>query len=93
MYTINDIPTHRIHDGERVELTDQERQDLLKDWLEDYARIEAEKQFEYKRLRLTSYPTISDQLDMLYHDIKNGNLSDGNWIAAVEAIKNKYPKG
>ena len=33
-----------------------------------------------------------DQLDMLYHDIKNGNLENGSWIQAIDEVKNKYPK-
>jgi hypothetical protein len=38
------------------------------------------------------YPSIESQLDMLYHDIKNGTLADGNWIGAIEAVKTKFPK-
>ena len=33
-----------------------------------------------------------DQLDMLYHDIKNGNLENGSWIQAIDEVKNRYPK-
>lgn len=46
----------------------------------------------YERKREKKYPSIQDQLDMLYHDIKSGNLSNGTWIEAIENIKNKYPK-
>jgi hypothetical protein len=41
----------------------------------------------YKAKRVAEYPTIVDQLDLLYH----GGL-DG-WKAAIQAVKNKYPKG
>jgi hypothetical protein len=47
---------------------------------------------EYKELRKKEYPLIGDQLDMLYHDIKNGTLETGNWIQSVEFVKEKYPK-
>jgi len=47
---------------------------------------------EYQRLRAKEYPEVKDQLDMLYHDIKNDNLSDGNWIKTIEEVKSKYPK-
>ena len=50
---------------------------------------------EYKYLRQTKisgYAPISDQLDMLYHDIKNGNVENGSWIQAIDSIKEKYPK-
>lgn len=42
--------------------------------------------------RSQSYPKITDQLDMLYHDIKNGTLDSGAWIQAIEAVKTQYPK-
>jgi len=38
------------------------------------------------------YPSIAHQLDLLYHDIKAGNLQTGNWIAAIEAVKQQFPK-
>ena len=38
------------------------------------------------------YPDLKSQLDMLYHDIKDGKLDSGTWIAAVEAVKAKHPK-
>ena len=44
----------------------------------------------YAQLRI--YPTYNEQLDMLYHDIKSGNLENGTWIAAIDAVKNEYPK-
>lgn len=42
--------------------------------------------------RASNYPSIEAQLDMLYHDIKNGTLETGNWINAIEEIKSTYPK-
>ena len=47
---------------------------------------------EYQRDRATAYPSIAEQLDLLYHDIKSGALDSGNWIAAIEAVKTQYPK-
>jgi hypothetical protein len=45
---------------------------------------------QYQRDRAIEYPAITDQLDMLYHDkINNTNT----WQTAIEAVKNKYPKG
>ena len=38
------------------------------------------------------YPSIAHQLDLLYHDIKAGNLETGSWIAAIEAVKQQFPK-
>ena len=43
----------------------------------------------YKDLRLLEYPSIGDQLDMIYWDkINNTN----NWVDTITEIKNKYPK-
>ena len=43
----------------------------------------------YVENRLTEYPSIPDQLDMIYWDKVNGtNL----WQSKIAEIKNKYPK-
>ena len=47
---------------------------------------------QYQRDRQPEYPDVKSQLDMLYHDIKDGKLDSGTWIAAVEAVKTKHPK-
>lgn len=47
---------------------------------------------QYQKDRAPNYPLLEQQLDMLYHDIKSGNLESGSWITAIEAIKSQYPK-
>jgi hypothetical protein len=42
--------------------------------------------------RTAEYPSIQNQLDALYHDIKSGNLESGTWITSIESVKTKYPK-
>ena len=54
--------------------------------------IEIYEYYTYEREREKSYPSMIDQLDMLYHDIKNGNIDNGSWIQSIDAIKEKYPK-
>ncbi len=44
---------------------------------------------EYSRDRSSSYPSVGDQLDMIYKDNKNGTTTHAD---AVEAVKDKYPK-
>ena len=40
-----------------------------------------------------SYPSIGDQLDMLFHDITDGKLDEtGSWYKAVKATKDKFRK-
>jgi len=43
----------------------------------------------YVELRLAEYPSVGDQLDMLYHDYVDGT---DTWIQAITRVKNKYPK-
>ena len=45
---------------------------------------------EYARNRSSEYPTWQEQMDMQYHDAKNGT---NTWQEAIEAVKTKYPKG
>jgi hypothetical protein len=40
----------------------------------------------YQELRAAAYPSIPDQLDLLYH----GGMDA--WKAAVAAVKSRYPK-
>jgi hypothetical protein len=41
----------------------------------------------YKYKRAAEYPSFADQFDLLYHGGYDA------WKAAIEEIKNKYPKG
>jgi hypothetical protein len=40
----------------------------------------------YKALRAAEYPSFADQFDLLYHGGYDA------WRAAVQAVKDKYPK-
>jgi hypothetical protein len=41
----------------------------------------------YKEKRAAEYPSIADQFDLLYH----GGMEA--WKAAIQVVKDKYPKG
>ena len=43
---------------------------------------------KYKRNRVAEYPSIGDQLDMIYHNGDGG----AKFQAAIKAVKDKYPK-
>lgn len=43
-------------------------------------------QSDYRVKRQEAYPSIADQLDMIYH----GSIEE--WRTAIEAIKKQYPK-
>lgn len=48
--------------------------------------------FEYERDREKNYPDGADQLDMLFHDIKNGNIENGSWVQSIQKVKDQFPK-
>jgi hypothetical protein len=56
--------------------------------LAEAARLQAEYAAkEYQRQRAAEYPSISNQFDLLYHGGYDA------WKAAIQAVKDKYPKG
>lgn len=53
----------------------------------EIARLQADYEAkQYQRDRAAAYPTIADQLDLLYHGGYDG------WKAAIDAVKQEYPK-
>ena len=44
---------------------------------------------KYQRDRIEEYPSIGDQLDMIYHAGQGG----GTFQKTIKAVKDKYPKG
>lgn len=56
-------------------------------YLKGFAPAEPEKTYAEKRL--AEYPSMSDQLDMLYWDKVNGT---NVWQETIAEIKAKYPK-
>jgi hypothetical protein len=56
--------------------------------LAEAARLQAEHEARaYQRQRAAEYPSFADQLDTLYHGGYDA------WKAAIQAVKDKYPKG
>jgi hypothetical protein len=48
---------------------------------------------EYQRQREPEYPTIGDQLDLLWHAIDDGTLDKtSDFYTSLKATKDKYPK-
>lgn len=76
-------------DGVSHELTADELQGAETKLVELIAEYEAQV---YIHARKAAYPDLGEQLDMLYHDIKNGTLDAGEWITAIEAVKAANPK-
>jgi hypothetical protein len=89
MFTINDIPLQKIHEGERVDLTQEEREQMLSEWNIEAERIEKNKTLQYQRDRSAEYPPVTDYLDGV---VKGDQAQIDAYIAACQAVKAKYPK-
>ena len=67
----------------------------------DAARVELNK-LNYKSERVvgsattSGYLPLQEQLDQLYHDMKDGKLgvgaTTGSWYVGISSVKTKYPK-
>ena len=56
----------------------------------EITRLKAEHAAQaYARNRVSAYPSIGDQMDMIYKDMKNSTTTHAD---AVEAVKTKWPK-
>ena len=66
------------------ELPKPTKEELDSQWIDIQANIAANA---YKAQRAAEYPSIPDQLDLLYH----GGMDA--WKAAIQVVKDKYPKG
>ena len=74
---------NKIINGKRVELTKIEEDKIKAEWAANDKLAAANK---WKEDRQGEYPSIVDQLDLLYHEGLDG------WKLAIKAIKDKYPK-
>ena len=66
----------------------------------DAARVELDK-LNYQEHRAgtattSGYISIQNQLDQLYHDMKDGKLgvgaTTGSWYVGISSVKTKFPK-
>ena len=47
---------------------------------------------EYQRLRVKEYPKVTQLADALYHQMNGNEEPMQQYLAAVQAVKDKYPK-
>ena len=57
-------------------------------------RIVAEQEaIKYQKDRASEYPSIGNQLDMLWHAMNNGEIPKANtFFDAIETVKTSFPK-
>lgn len=91
-----------------IEITDEHHSQLLDKQSEGYNIVfdgtsvvtekaiptEEELANAYKHKRISEYPDIGDQLDMLWHGMDSGAFPKlDSFYEAIKSIKDKYPKG
>jgi len=59
-----------------------------------YIGLEEWQNTQYQRDRKEIYPSLGNQLDMLWHELNvSGSLtSNGNWFQSIQEVKQQYPK-
>ena len=96
----------RVVNGVTETLSDSEFNATIDQWATASAATDARNELianggasaDYAGLRTDrmidgSYPSVPDQLDMLFHDITDGKLDEtGSWYKAVKATKDKFTK-
>ena len=96
----------RVVNGVTETLSDSEYTATIDQWATASAATDARNELianggqaaDYASFRTDSmvdgsYPSIHDQLDMLFHDITDGKLDEtGSWYKAVKATKDKFTK-
>ncbi len=77
---------YRLLDGKKVAYTAEE--ETARD-AEEAAVATEQAANEYKKKRREAFPSLSDQLDQLYWDKKNGT---NKWVEAIDKVKSDNPK-
>ena len=83
-------PTHKVVNGEQVDLTAEEVEATLNTWAEnERARQLDEEANGWIRNRQAEYPSLQDCI----HALLDGGDTLTDLQAARQAVKDKYPKG
>lgn len=91
----NKQPTGKFYSDNFYWSTDNNQAIPTKEEIEDAVSV-IRSQFEsqkYQRARKLEYPPIEDLADALYWQSQGDDSKMTKYIAAVEAVKQKYPKG
>jgi hypothetical protein len=85
---------HRLDNGEPLlspidgtPLTEEQRYGF-------YIGLEEWQNTQYQRDRRETYPSLGNQLDMLWHELNtSGSISAyGSWFQSIQEVKQQYPK-
>jgi len=80
----------KMVDGLEVECSPEEEKEIFARW---EANVLEQKKNEWINNRKSEYPSIVDQLDMLWHAMDNGEIPFAiEFYKTIKEIKQKYPK-
>ena len=83
-----DINQITWHDGNPTNITNQQILDKQTELQADYDTKQYQRD-RTKRPEDGGYPEIGDQMDMMWHDKKEGTTT---WEDAIQAVKDAHPK-
>ena len=86
-------PNNKVY--ENLIIHDDSKDKPTKKFLEDELKKQKDEfdAKEYQRDRQIKYPAITEQLDLLYHDMTAGKGDKtGEWYKAVNKVKTDNPK-
>lgn len=56
-------------------------------------KIEEINNLQYQKERAKKYPSIGDQLDMIWHSMNNGEIPKSlDFFESIKSVKDAYPK-
>lgn len=83
----------KLVNGRRVPLTEAEIAQRDQDSAEHQKRLAEHEKVKYRDERVRAYPSIGDQLDMLYKAMDRGEIPKSKeFYNAIKAVKDAYPK-
>ena len=82
---------HQILEYEYLIWIDQNTEPPSKDKVDQ--EIIRQQSLEYQELRAPEYPSVTELADAIYWQSQGDNSKMTAYLASVQAVKEKYPKG
>ena len=95
-----EVPDDYSVEGEEILMTveeltalKEENKALYEAWGKNWQETVIEPS-QWLENRVDEYPSVGDQLDMLWHAMQLGEVGGGEteWFKTIQSVKDKYPK-
>jgi hypothetical protein len=71
----------------------EQEKELTKKLQEQHEKIMSDPRNRYAQKRIFDYPSLPQQLDLLFHDMTAGKFDKtGEWYKAINKVKADHPK-